>query len=412
MKAVSRRGFVQVAGIGAAGLLAGKASALTFSGSQVGSLTAGLMLPTDGSYGRMSDSFVDGFRMAMDELRVNASLVSRPVSKGYGGARAAASDLLGAGVDVVVGGVTTPVAKLVTPLFAEKKIPLVVANVGGHVPLASDRSDYVVHNSLLYWQASFALGKRVATNIARRGFIASSLADSGYDALFAFRRGFESAGGTIAGTGLSHVDPKSPGLNELLAAIRAASPSVVYAHYTGPAGADFLKAYASSGLSAPLVGSGLLVDDYLIDTIGSASKGVKTAASWTRADPAAANKTFCDAYQQRTGRKADPFAVLGYDTAKLVVTGFQNTKQQGASPSRFVSALAGASIDSPRGTLTVDGSTNTLGGPISLRQVQGSLGQYQNVVVAALPAVPSFPSQLSDLTSGTTNAYYNEVLCA
>jgi branched-chain amino acid transport system substrate-binding protein len=412
MKAVSRRSFVQVAGLGAAGLLAGKASALTFNGGTVGSLTAGLMLATDGSYGRMSDSFVDGFRMAMDEQRVNASLVTRPVSKGYDGALKSASDLLGGNVDIVVAGVTTPVAKLMAPLFAGKQVPLVVANVGGHVPLPSDRTDYVVHNSLLYWQGSFALGKRVATNIARSGFIASSLADSGYDAVYAFRRGFESAGGTVVGSGVSHVNPKSPGLNELLAAIRTANPAVVYAHYTGPAGADFLKAYSSSGLSAPVVGGGLLVDDYLIDTIGGASKGVKSAASWTRADPATANKTFCDAYQQRTGRKADPFAVLGYDTAKLIVTGFQNTRALGFSPSRFVSALVGASIDSPRGTLTVDGSTNTVSGPISLRQVQGSLGQYQNVLVTGLPAVPSFPSQLSGLANGTTSAYYNEVLCA
>ena len=122
---------------------------------------------------------VDGFRMAMDEQGVSASLVTRPVPRGCDGAYNIASDLLQSGVDVVIADVTTPVAKLLTPLLAQAKVPLVVANVGGHVPLPADKSPYVLHNSLLYWQASFAAGKWAAGNLGRSAFVAASLADSG-----------------------------------------------------------------------------------------------------------------------------------------------------------------------------------------------------------------------------------------
>jgi branched-chain amino acid transport system substrate-binding protein len=256
------------------------------------------------------------------------------------------------------------------------------------------------------------MGRWAAGNLGRKGFVAASLADSGYDAVYAFRRGFETAGGVIAGTGITHVDPRSPGLSKLFDAIRAASPAFVYALHTGPAGADFVKAYASSGIPAPLVGGSLLVDDYLIDTMRAAAKGVKSAASWTRSDPSAANRTFSDSYRRRTGRDPDPFAILGYDAANLVVVGFQNTKRLGLGTRRLVDALSGVSIDSPRGTLTVDGSTNTVTGPLSIREVQGQLGQYRNAVVAKAPRVAAFPSELSGLSNGPTSAYFNEVLCA
>ena len=252
MKAFTRRGLVQVAGAGAAGVLVSKAQALTFLNGRVGSLKAGVLLASGGSYDRMGDSSLDGFRMAMDEQGVSATVVTRPVAKGCEGVYEQTSELLAAGVDVVVGNVTVPVARLLTPLFAQKKKPLVVANAGGHVPLPGDRSAYVVHTP--DWQSGFALGKWAAGKLGRKGFIAASLADSGYDAVYAFRRGFESARGTIADTDVTHVDPGSPRLTELFSAIRAASPSFVYALYTGPVGADFVKSYASSGLSTPLIG--------------------------------------------------------------------------------------------------------------------------------------------------------------
>lgn len=412
MKPTTRRAFVQVAGLGAAGFLARRAGAVSIIGGKVGSMTVGLMLATDGSYARMADSFTDGFRMAMDEQKVSLSLTTRPVSRGYDSAYKTASDLIANNADVVVADVTAPVAKLLTPLFEQAKVPLVVANVGGHVPLPADKSAYVVHNSLLYWQASYALGRWAAENIGKKGYIAASLADAGYDAVYAFRRAFEATGGSVADTDVTHIDPRSPGLSDLFRAIGATSPSFVYAQYTGPVGADFVKAYSSSGLTVPLLGGGLLVDDYLLGSIGNAAKGVKTASSWTPSNPATANKTFRDSYSARTGRNADPFAVLGYDTANLLVTGFQNTSRLGLAPGRLVDALAGASIVGPRGKLTVDGSTNTVVGPVSVREVQGALGQYQNVIVGATPLVAAFPAKLSPLQNGTSNAYYNEVLCA
>src|SRR5207237_597514 len=77
----------------------------------------------------------------------------------------AAQTLLAGGVDAVVAGVTTPVAARLTGVFADAGVPLFVANVGGHLVRPSDRSPGVLHLSLGYWQASYALGRWAATNV-------------------------------------------------------------------------------------------------------------------------------------------------------------------------------------------------------------------------------------------------------
>src|SRR5206468_2804538 len=97
-------------------------------------------------------------------------------------------------VDVLVAAISSPVANLLAPLSRERKIPLIVANAGGHLEPPAPDNPFVLHNSLHYWQASYAMGTWLARS-SRSAFIASSFADSGYDALFAFRAGFEAGGG-------------------------------------------------------------------------------------------------------------------------------------------------------------------------------------------------------------------------
>jgi branched-chain amino acid transport system substrate-binding protein len=408
-KTLSRRTFVRTAGIGAAGLLAAPATAAVLK-RKPAAFSAGLVLPVDGSYSRMSDSFTDGFRMALDAAKAQAALTTRLLPQGLG-AYEAIQELVAGGVDLIVAGVTSPVAHLVAPLVADRQIPLIVANVGAHLEPAAPDNPFVLRNSLQYWQASYALGGWTAAQVGRSGFIASSLADSGYDNVLAFRVGLEGGGGGIVGTQVTHVDPADNGLAALLDAIRSTGANVVYANYSGQMAVDFLRAYASSGLRVPVVGPAFLAEDYAAAAVGNGALGVRTSSSWTYADRSKANRSFVTAYAQRTGRPADPFAVLGYDTGNLVLTGLANARHAGLPNSRLVDALAGASITSPRGTLTVDASTRTVVGPLSIREMRGRASRLANEVVSTLPAVASLPSGLEPALA-QPSGYLNEVLFA
>jgi branched-chain amino acid transport system substrate-binding protein len=404
---ISRRSFVRGAGLGAAGLLVGSAAAAAPVGrSRPKQVRAGLLLSTDGSYARMSESFTDGFRLALHDANIEPSLVTRPLARGVDGAYAAAHELVSSNLDVLVATISSPLARLLAPLAEEASIPMIVANAGGHLDPPAPDNPFVLHNSLLYWQASYAMGTWLARS-KRSAFIATSFADSGYDALFAFRAGFEAGGGSVVGSYVTHVEPEDTGLQAALDEIRRARPGVVYAFYSGPAALDFLRAYRAAGLSAPVTGPAFLAEDFGLKAAGRDAVGVKTASSWTHSDKNPANLTFVDAYARKTGRRADPFSVLGYDSATLIATGLAKTR----SANRIVEALGGASFASPRGQLVVDPATHAVNGPLHVREVQRSLTGPANAVLTPLRSLPKTPDGLAGVGS-CSSGYLNEILCA
>jgi branched-chain amino acid transport system substrate-binding protein len=414
---MSRSGFVKVAagaGVAAAVPLASARKAGAASGIPV---KVGVMTASGASYAGMGKSLLDGLQLGFDDARsganpVAATLTTATVDRGYGGALTTARGLLDGGADVVVANVSAPVAQRLATLFADRQASLVVADVGAHVVQPAARNAFVLHNSLLYWHASFALGQWAAANLGNRGFVAACLCDAGYDTVFAFRRGFESAGGSIVGDGVTHVDPAHAGLPELLAAVQGSGANVLYGLYSGAHAAEFVQAYAGSGVGAKLAVGSLAVEDYLLGVVGSAALGAISCASWTATRTAKANQTFTKAFKSRYGRAADPFAALGYDTASLVALGASRAVKNGLGLRRLIEALSGMSIDSPRGTLTVDPASNTVIGPLFVRQVKRVSGGLANYDVVSSPTVGAFPDALAALAAGPASGYLNEYLCA
>lgn len=412
---IDRRGFVKLAAGGAALLVAGPlVSAGTARAARRTPLKIGVMVPTQGSYALMGDSLVRGLRLALRTSPVNASLTVRPIERGYGGAHGTAAALLDDDVDLLVAGISAPVARLVTPLAQEHGIPLLVANVGAHVVPPDARDAYVLHNSLLFWQASFAAGSWSANTLGRRAVLATSRADAGYDALYAFRRSFEAAGGSVAASIVTGAGPGETTVAELLEAIAETAPDVVYASYSGAEAVELVRAYAASGLRrrAPLVCTGFATEDHQLGRVGTAAVGVRSLASWTASRATPANQAFTRSFRESAGRAPDAFAALGYDTGLLVVSGVERAARRGLGARRLVEALAGARVESPRGRLVVDGRTNTVSGPLALRTVRRRPTRLANVELRTVPAVPPFPQSLAPLAAATASAYVNEYLCA
>ena len=407
---MSRGRFVKVAAAGGLTVAAPLASARTANAGSSIALKVGVMVPTGASYGSMGRSLVDGLRHGFDDATaVNVTLVTRDVARGFDGAEATARALLDDGSDVVVAGVSALVAARLGGLFAERQAALVVADVGGHVVQAAARNPFVLHNSLLYWQASFAIGQWAAANVGRRAVTGSSLCDSGYDTVYAFRRGFESAGGTIVGDAVTHVDPADNGLSDLFATVRTAVPNVVYGLYSGAEAVEFVAAHAASGVSAKLVVGSFAAEDFLLSAIGDAAVGATSCASWTATRNTKANQSFGKAFKTRTGRRPDPFAALGYDTGALVAEGARRATKHGLGLRRLIEALSGVSTDGPRGTLLVDPATNTVVGPLFVREVRRGPANYD---LAPAPDVVSSPDALSSLETNPRSGYVNEYLCA
>jgi ABC-type branched-subunit amino acid transport system substrate-binding protein len=415
-RTLDRRRFVQLVGAGAGIAVAGPLVSDARAATGI-ALKVGVMTPSGSSYANMGKSLLDGLSLGFDGARsgatpVNATLVRRDIDRGFGGAQATAQALLDDGADVVVAGISALTAARIAELFGTRQSPLVVANVGAHVVQPGAKNAYVLYDSLLYWQASYSAGRWAAANVGKKAFLAASLCDAGYDTIYAFRRGFESAGGTIVGDAVTHVDLADRGLSALFAAVRSSGADLVYALYSGADATQLVHEYAGAGLGAKLVTGSLAVEDYSLRATGGSAVGTMSVASWTASRSTNTNRLFTKAFKTRTGRAADPFAALGYDAAAFVAEGARRATKQGLGLRRLIDALAGVSLETARGTLTIDSNANTVTGPLWVRQVKRTTTGLANADVSHAPAVGRVPNPLSPLADGPVAGYVNEYLCA
>jgi branched-chain amino acid transport system substrate-binding protein len=283
--------------------------------------------------------------------------------------------------------------------------PLIVSDIGANLISADQQHPLITRNTLGYWQSALALGDWAAQNLGKRAVIAASFYESGYDTLHAFQAGFESAGGQILATIVSD-SPMRSNHNPAaaIAEISQLQPDLIFAAYSGDAAVQFIRAYGASPLvgTVPLIGSDMLVRDAALAE--PAAVGIRSAAPWAANVLNSQQQAFLAAYRLRTGRAADPLALLGYETAQLIAAAYQ----QAGHAAGIGAALPNSTIQSPRGLLAFEKEYLETTSPIYLREVvAGTGGQHQ--VLANLPAVSPQDGRVTRLRaqqrSGWINAY-------
>lgn len=435
---VSRRNFLKAAGSFAGAFVAAPVAAVgapaaadTFAtAASSGSLVAqgasqayrpvriGLLLTQSQLQPELAQSMLSGMRLALAQASDQAG--GRPVEirtaqvsvSPYRAAEQARQFVMAEQVDLLVGFVGGQTAALLRPLLHERQIPLIVNTVGANVPRPASASPYIVRNSLQQWQASWALGAWAAASIGPRAVVASSFYESGYDTLHVFGQGFQSAGGTVLSTHVTHRPDQTGDLSAVMAAIAAARPDVVYAAYGGKLALSFVQAYAQAGLSSaiPLVASPFMVDEGLLAQHGRAGLHIRSGLSWSPLLQTAENRAFLVAYQARTGQTADAFAVLGHDAGRLIVQAL-NAVAGEIRTGRLAQALGAASFVGPRGQVTAQPEAQALHTSLYLREVRRAGGMIGNTIVAPLAAPPVLEIEATTARSGIKSGWANPYLC-
>jgi len=296
-------------------------------------------------------------------------------------------------------------------LLEAHQVPLIVANVGANVVRQHGQSAYLFRASLNDWQVNWATGAWVADHIGKTAFVASSFYESGYDTAYMFTRGLEQAGGTVLGRYISHRPRETDTLTPMLAAIRQSNPDFVYASYSGQQALDFMRAYADASLAGrvPLVGSGFMLDESLLEQHGQAALHTISGFAWSPELDTPENEAFTSAYRAATGQPADPFAVLGYDAARLIADAADSTGRNIYNSDQLLQALRTRQLLSPRGSLVMDGQSQSISAPIYIREVRQRHGMFSNSVIAEFASIADLDHEAAairaSMKTGWLNAY-------
>jgi branched-chain amino acid transport system substrate-binding protein len=376
-------------------------------------LKIGVVLPISKEYPLMADNFMAGLGLCLDSN-----------SKSCGGLQFVREESLTPmphkslkklvekdHVDLVVCLANSGAASMLDDYFPGT--PLLVSNVGECMVRKYEFNPSTFHCTLNYWQSNWAMGRWAARHLGKRVFIAASFFESGYDSIYSFRLGFESLGGTVVETHVSHNGPAEEETTIVISEIKKNSPDFLFALYSGREAVDFVSAFASSGLSGsiPLACGPFMVDEGILREHGMSALGIKSWFPWTATLPSPVNIQFVAAYHAKTGRLPDAFAVLGHDTAGLIAAALTNVGNT-YTQSGMISALGRAEVASPRGLLKMDPRTNTVAGPLYLREVRSGADGPENAAFGSMDTVSELDERLSDLRVAVRTGWHNAYLCA
>ncbi len=387
---LSRRQFLKVAGVSAAGYMAGPLLAACAS-APAGPVKIGILLPYSDIYAVLGESITEAMLMYFEEAGNQAGgrqieVITEDTEITPDVAQQKARKLVEQDeVDLVAGVVSTGVLMGLRDYFDSTQKLLICANAGGNAISRGAKTPYIWRTSFSNWQPNWPLGTWAYENVAQKAYISAPDYGAGHNMADAFANSFQAAGGEILGTQFTpfpNMGDPAPFITE----IQSADPPMVFCFYSGGAAVTFVQAYGEFGLTGgiPLVAAGFTVEEDVLPAQGDAALGAFSGLHWALLLDNAENRAFTAAYKERTGRDANVFAVQGYDTGRVIVEMLNAVQGDTSDVQAMIDVLPGISFNSPRGPFKLDTKTQNPAQHIYVREVQDVGGELHNVVIEDL----------------------------
>jgi len=385
-KGLSRRRLLQAAG-GAAALGAFQALPLRMARAEA-PLKVGLMLPYSGTFAQLGENITTAIELLVEQK--GGALGGRPIEfvklddeSDPAKAPENANRLVGRDeCDVVIGTVHSGVQMGMAKVIRETGTLLISPNAGAGALTGELCAPNIFRASFSNWQPSYGMGKWLADQGVKKVAYVTWDYAAGKESMQGFADGLATGGGEIV-QALTVPFPET-NWQPLLAQIPGLGVEAVGTFFAGGGAIQFVKDYAAAGLrdKFPLYGSGFLTEGVL-GPQGAAAEGLKTALHYGDGIDTPRNNEFRAAFKTKAGREADVYAVQGYDAAQLLAIGMEAVQGDTEAEDEMFAAMAGATIDSPRGAFTLSPSHNPVQ-DIYLREAKGGLNQVIGVAVAKL----------------------------
>jgi len=283
------------------------------------------------------------------------------------------------GVDILTGFVLTPNALAAAAVSEQAKKPMVIMNAA--TSIITTKSPYAVRVSMTLPQITEPLGAWAFRNGIKNAFTMVSDYAPGHDAEQGFQRAFKAAGGEIVGairTPVNNVD-----FSAYAQRVKDANPQSVFIFV--PAGkepAAVMKSLAERGVTPDkikILGSGEIVDDTGLKSMGDEALGVITSYHYDRSHNSQLNKEFVKDFRAANGTlNPNLLAVGGYDGMHLIYETLKKTKGNPEAEA-FIGAAKGMSWESPRGSVQIDPETRDVVQTIYVRKVEKVGGELTNI---------------------------------
>jgi branched-chain amino acid transport system substrate-binding protein len=291
-------------------------------------------------------------------------------------------------VQVLAGFGLTPNALAVAPVATEAKVPMVIMNAATSV--ITTKSPYIVRVSFTLPQVTAPIAEWAIKNRIKKVYTLVTDYGPGIDAESTFKKVFTAGGGEVVGS--VRVPLKNPEFGPFIQRIKDAKPEAVFIFTpAGEAAVALMKAFKERGLDKvgiKLIGTGDVTEDEVIEAMGDEALGVITTHHYSAAHRSPENDAFKKAYAELAGPDARPnfMAVGGWDGMHVI---YEMVKKLGGKVDggKALDAVKGMTIQSPRGTITIDAATRDVIQDVYVRKVERVGDKHFNVEFDKFPKV-------------------------
>jgi branched-chain amino acid transport system substrate-binding protein len=291
-------------------------------------------------------------------------------------------------VNVLAGFGLTPLAFAAAPVATQAKVPMVV--MAAATSSIVKKSPYIVRTSQTLPQVTAPLGDWAAKNPKIKTAI-TLITDygPGHDAEKVFIKHFTDGGGKILES--IRVPLQNPDFGPFLQRVRDAKPNAVFVFVPSGPGSALMKQFAEKHLAdsgIQLIGTGDVLDDDLLPSMGDEALGVVTSQHYSAAHNSPENKAYVAAFEKLANNKMRPnfMSVGGYDGMHLIYAALKKAGPN-ATGDQLLAAMKGMSWVSPRGPVSIDPETRDIVQNIYIRKAEKIGNQIYNVEFQTIPNV-------------------------
>ncbi|MEO6523474.1 MAG: ABC transporter substrate-binding protein [Mucilaginibacter sp.] len=153
-------------------------------------------------------------------------------------------------VDLVTGIISNNVVREMADKFREPQKPLLVNNLGAHIPAIDRLNECVFFNSPHLWQHAYALGHWGVSTFGKKGMYISSVYDAGYSFSHMFHEGMMAADPTAQWS--FSVPPMPPpgqlsNMDVIFPFLEQYQPDFIFATFCGGETSLFLNEFVARG---------------------------------------------------------------------------------------------------------------------------------------------------------------------
>ena len=327
-------------------------------------LNVGVLLPMTGVFAAIGTEQFNGMQIAVEEANGMVSdrkinmIVEDTEAKPDVGLSKVRKLVMSERVDVLTGVVSSAVALAVAPFASAQKVPLVISNASAN-SITGDKCDrFVLRVAPSSAQVARPMGVYLAKTGMKNIFIVASDFVAPQEYVAAFKDGYLSGGGTIAGE-LFPPFNRTQDYGPYIAQAKAANPNGVFAVFFGGEAVSFTKQYQSFGMGNVPLYSGIgLTPQMLHAAQGDAAVGVISSVNYTPDLETAGNAAFVAAYKKKFGVLPAEFSVMAYESMRLIIEGVKARNGDTKDRLALVGALEKVTFNGPRGRISIDPATH------------------------------------------------------